>query len=317
MWGRDFYMKYCSCCETGLPDETVFCPRCGQKVTDDPKNLIKCTRCGAKLSEGMMFCSKCGQKNVKEPDPSKYCSKCGAVLTDGMMFCARCGQRPAPLPQTEAINVPSSGQVPLSAKNTAPQDDSNDMRMDEMRLNSILSKYRPRKMLAPTIFCICVIFALEIVLNYVIKNFTDAFFTRFYFMLMVPVLTIFLAASPNSYKSKIKNDMRKNGYSDSKIQAVLDEHPFWFRNRHFSHTKSSVGFNALYLIISIVGWLVTVFGLFAILAPVGVMILSNVNNANWDLAFSGSLIASAGIILIMVGGIFKMAAITSEMPKIS
>lgn len=45
----------CNNCGHKLPDDSVFCPKCGTKVT-----VIRCTGCGAVLSADAKFCSNCG-----------------------------------------------------------------------------------------------------------------------------------------------------------------------------------------------------------------------------------------------------------------
>jgi len=45
----------CSNCGQRLPDDAVFCTKCGTKVT-----VIRCTGCGAVLTADAKFCPNCG-----------------------------------------------------------------------------------------------------------------------------------------------------------------------------------------------------------------------------------------------------------------
>lgn len=48
-----------------------------------------CTACGAQLVEGAVFCPKCGQKTSDE----QTCTSCGATLPPDSVFCLKCGTR--------------------------------------------------------------------------------------------------------------------------------------------------------------------------------------------------------------------------------
>lgn len=50
-------MKLCKYCNTSLPDDALYCGKCGR-----PQNLIYCPQCGNAEKEGASFCSACGQR---------------------------------------------------------------------------------------------------------------------------------------------------------------------------------------------------------------------------------------------------------------
>lgn len=45
---------FCYQCHSSIPKESVFCPKCGQKL------YIKCPKCGKKYSSQWSYCSSCG-----------------------------------------------------------------------------------------------------------------------------------------------------------------------------------------------------------------------------------------------------------------
>lgn len=49
--------------------------------------MIKCNKCGQELPDEAMFCFKCGSKVEKK----QFCIKCGKELPDGARFCMYCG----------------------------------------------------------------------------------------------------------------------------------------------------------------------------------------------------------------------------------
>lgn len=60
------YGHICPKCKVKLPQEVVFCPRCGTKTVDIPAPTgLACAVCGFLLPEGAIFCPKCGTKVAK------------------------------------------------------------------------------------------------------------------------------------------------------------------------------------------------------------------------------------------------------------
>lgn len=75
----------CNNCNNDIPDDSVFCPYCGQKAD----KIKRCSVCGYELKEDFAFCPVCGNK----VDSVKHCPKCGLEIQDGYGFCAACGTR--------------------------------------------------------------------------------------------------------------------------------------------------------------------------------------------------------------------------------
>ena len=64
-------MKYCETCKKEFSDNSVFCTRCGGKLTEKlvamPKQIMrvhKCPACNVIYSDAVRFCSKCGSELV-------------------------------------------------------------------------------------------------------------------------------------------------------------------------------------------------------------------------------------------------------------
>jgi len=68
----------CSQCSTNLPDDSVFCLKCGQKVDHAAKSValatipvqLACDGCGTTLPPSAEFCPKCGQPVISSPNGS-------------------------------------------------------------------------------------------------------------------------------------------------------------------------------------------------------------------------------------------------------
>lgn len=50
----------CYFCNSEIPDDAVFCPECGKKLSDVPGLKKICPGCGTLLEEGEVFCPECG-----------------------------------------------------------------------------------------------------------------------------------------------------------------------------------------------------------------------------------------------------------------
>lgn len=83
---QEIVKTVCSKCGFTLPQNTKFCPNCGEKVTPTiPEDMIVCPKCGQTVHKGK-FCPECGSKFVTT------CPNCGAE-TNGSKFCPECGQK--------------------------------------------------------------------------------------------------------------------------------------------------------------------------------------------------------------------------------
>lgn len=56
----DILMSFCAKCANQIPDDAVFCVKCGAKV--ERRTEATCERCGAEMPEDMLFCPSCGTK---------------------------------------------------------------------------------------------------------------------------------------------------------------------------------------------------------------------------------------------------------------
>lgn len=103
--GEEIYAKYAEGNEID-PDFMEMCQEIGtirEKINDlkakimELKNVKLCTNCGAELDRSIVFCPKCGTKQEdipKEEAPKgKICPKCGAQVTEGSAFCQSCGSK--------------------------------------------------------------------------------------------------------------------------------------------------------------------------------------------------------------------------------
>ena len=65
----------CSNCNAWVPDDSAFCPECGQKVeAPAPANQVNCPNCGAAMTYGDSFCENCGVK-VEYEAPAESAGK--------------------------------------------------------------------------------------------------------------------------------------------------------------------------------------------------------------------------------------------------
>ena len=105
----------CPHCTSEIPDNSKFCPVCGQKA-DTPAGIV-CPNCQTALPADAKFCETCGTA-VSQPEPpaEPVCPSCQAAISPGSTFCTKCGHRlsdaatPAPEPQVAAYQPP--GQQP-------------------------------------------------------------------------------------------------------------------------------------------------------------------------------------------------------------
>ncbi len=65
-------MKQCPKCQKELPEETSFCPACGEKTVDvSEENAV------VPVKENVRYCTKCGTPNNED---AAFCPKCGTPL---------------------------------------------------------------------------------------------------------------------------------------------------------------------------------------------------------------------------------------------
>lgn len=110
----------CIHCNEEIPDDSVFCPFCGQKAEKPPVTPVKrCHICQASLQDGAKFCESCG---AAVPAEHLICPACSAKISSDATFCPNCGHRigggaPAedqksPATQTSAQPAPPAAQQP-------------------------------------------------------------------------------------------------------------------------------------------------------------------------------------------------------------
>ena len=107
----------CEACGQTIPADSVFCNKCGEKITppdfsslepptaQQPASVAQnvCPNCGAALVGDAAFCEKCGtnlqqlssSSGMAAPvaPASNVCPSCGAPLVEGAMFCEKCGHK--------------------------------------------------------------------------------------------------------------------------------------------------------------------------------------------------------------------------------
>ena len=77
-------MINCSKCGASIPEDSKFCPSCGNSTA---KVETVCPNCSAKVAEGSRFCPSCGTNMEK-----KVC-ECGNEIPAGTKFCPNCGKK--------------------------------------------------------------------------------------------------------------------------------------------------------------------------------------------------------------------------------
>ena len=72
----------CKHCQSSMPENSKFCPSCGQATAD----MSKCISCGVALEKNSKFCSSCGSKqekvcpNCQKPVSGNFCGSCGTKV---------------------------------------------------------------------------------------------------------------------------------------------------------------------------------------------------------------------------------------------
>lgn len=100
----------CIKCGYEIPENSVFCPFCGEafsSATPDVLSDNRCPVCGSSLKSDSAFCGCCGSKLSS----SKKCEKCGSPLKEGSTFCGVCGHK------TNSSYIPPSPNHNKTAKN--------------------------------------------------------------------------------------------------------------------------------------------------------------------------------------------------------
>ena len=109
-------MARCPVCETENTDDTVFCKKCGIRMSAALEadrrvklNPIQCPVCQSENSADTVFCKKCGlqisEDIVKDTTHTVLlirCPKCNQINPIGTKYCGSCGQ---PLTQETADQV--------------------------------------------------------------------------------------------------------------------------------------------------------------------------------------------------------------------
>jgi len=100
-------MVKCPRCQTRVPDNAEFCPKCGERLQEleskkpaeaKPRVIVRmrCPKCKTILPQEGDFCPKCGVKIKRpqtQPSTSKqFCASCGAELNAKARFCPVCGK---------------------------------------------------------------------------------------------------------------------------------------------------------------------------------------------------------------------------------
>ena len=103
-------MVHCSNCAHRYPNNSRFCPKCGDEYnpcpkcgTDNDKSARRCVGCGTQLqaagaicpncnsavAQGAAFCGNCGTRLGS----TDVCARCGNALSPAVKFCPVCGNK--------------------------------------------------------------------------------------------------------------------------------------------------------------------------------------------------------------------------------
>ncbi|MDW7659382.1 MAG: zinc ribbon domain-containing protein, partial [Bacillota bacterium] len=100
----------CTHCNADIPDDSVFCPSCGQKAESQSQPEKKCRKCLAPLKADAKFCEFCG---ATADEAGKTCPACSTKVTGGAAFCPNCGYRMGEQPSGQtAWQAPVQAAVP-------------------------------------------------------------------------------------------------------------------------------------------------------------------------------------------------------------
>ena len=85
--------RSCPKCGTIVPQNTNFCPNCGNSMQAQAAATIACPKCGTQVQQGVKFCPNCGNP-MKPPEPQKIkCPECGSEIDSNAKFCPNCGKK--------------------------------------------------------------------------------------------------------------------------------------------------------------------------------------------------------------------------------
>ncbi len=299
-----------------------------------------CTNCGAKLSEGLKFCTSCGvglpaeitRDNTGEtgrkaepaavlphpesggtrpgaagPDvvaqktalisdaeyrPVKRCANCGAVLSDELRFCTACGQKSQKAPaEPKDTTLPGAArqnrQSPPSASPEAAfrQDPPAEATRDP-KAEQILSKYGRKNLLVGSFLMVVATAVLYVVFPY------------FRVLIITFAAYTILSGPTKSYQYRVAA-LRKLGLAKQQIDALLVANPLLFPARPGGKRRT------VSIVLAVLGWVIFVYGLFAVLLPVTVAIVSGFETFNKELLLKGIQIFIIGLTAINVGRAVK------------
>ncbi len=95
----------CQYCNTEIPDNSSFCPHCGQKAAPAENGPEKkfCDNCSAPLEPGQSFCPGCGKPVNGDPQPDPSFGQDSQAYSAPYNASATAGQQPRPKKKTGLI----------------------------------------------------------------------------------------------------------------------------------------------------------------------------------------------------------------------